>query len=651
MPFAPMVSPSIGLTLLKGVLHKHNIESEILYFSLNFAKEVGVSIYSKISVGLPSSHDMLGEWLFSHVLFGDTKSDDEFIGEILLGNNPEHNKAKYGNVKIPRQFIKQALNVKKKVSEFIDDCAEKVLCKNPSIVGFTSVFQQQLASLSLAKKIKERNNDIAICFGGANNEGIMGKEVIKKFPFVDYVVSGEGEDAFPWLVSRVIEGIPVTEYNGIISQKNSGSNNLLGQQYAKPFTVMDELPFVKYDDYFEQLRDLKLDKEFSPRLLFETSRGCWWGVKNHCTFCGLNGESMKQRTKSANRALEEFKFLLDTYPDYEISVVDNILDYNYFKDFIPSLIELRKSKKYDLFYETKANLTKEQLRMLKDSGITTIQPGIESFCKETLKIMRKGVSPIQNLQLLKWCRELGIKAEWNILHGFPNENMEEYNEVAELIPLISHFSPPNGSGPIRLDRFSPNFDQADSLGFKEIKPYPTYSYIYPFSDDSLFNLAYFFTYDYKNYSLDHEKISRFSAKIERWRRVHVESALFYSENETHLLVWDLRPIAKNAIYVLSDLSKDIYLLCDKAIRLNQCVQKIKEMAGNELISDEEIIAKLEFFIKNKLMLFLDDHYLSLAISDKVISNTKKVADKINKLITTAEDPGSTEVSLCEPVFA
>ena len=52
-----------------------------------------------------------------------------------------------------------------------------------------------------------------------------------------------------------------------------------------------------------------------PTLLFETSRGCWWGAKSHCTFCGLNGETMAFRSKSPRRALDELEQLGDALAD------------------------------------------------------------------------------------------------------------------------------------------------------------------------------------------------------------------------------------------------------------------------------------------------------------------------------------------------
>ena len=104
--------------------------------------------------------------------------------------------------------------------------------------------------------------------------------------------------------------------------------------------------------------------------------------------------------------------------------MDNILDLKYFKTLLPELA--RQGARVSLFYETKSNLKKDQVRLLRDAGVTMIQPGIESFSDEVLKLMKKGVSGLQNIQLLKWCKEIGVEPLWNFLLGFPGESPDEY---------------------------------------------------------------------------------------------------------------------------------------------------------------------------------------------------------------------------------
>ena len=184
----------------------------------------------------------------------------------------------------------------------------------------------------------------------------------------------------------------------------------------------------------------------------------------------ISAETMGYRSKSSERALEEILHLSEKYHYNQVHVVDCILDLKYFKDFLPKLAE--RTPKLDIFFEVKANLKKEQVRILRDAGVTTIQPGIESFSNSILQLMGKGVSALQNIQLLKWCKELGVTPSWNILWGFPGEDPLEYERMTNLIPYLTHLPAPQAAARMRLDRFSPNYEYAKSLGISKVKPHP-----------------------------------------------------------------------------------------------------------------------------------------------------------------------------------
>lgn len=67
---------------------------------------------------------------------------------------------------------------------------------------------------------------------------------------------------------------------------------------AEPVS-MDAVPVPSYFEFFERLAGTKhLQHVIEPQIPVETSRGCWWGEKHHCTFCGLNGLSMTSRNRS-----------------------------------------------------------------------------------------------------------------------------------------------------------------------------------------------------------------------------------------------------------------------------------------------------------------------------------------------------------------
>src|SRR5689334_21736757 len=94
------------------------------------------------------------------------------------------------------------------------------------------------------------------------------------------------------------------------------------------------------------------------------------------------------------------------------------------------------ARRYELVYETKSNLRKDEVELLAAAGVSELQPGIESFSTPVLERMGKGATRLLNVQVLKWCAELGVKVSWNLLYGFPGEDPREYEAMAELLPLL-----------------------------------------------------------------------------------------------------------------------------------------------------------------------------------------------------------------------
>lgn len=62
----------------------------------------------------------------------------------------------------------------------IDETTEKILSLDAKIVGLTSSFRQECASLAIMKKLKEINPSINTIIGGANCMGTAGIAVLKK---------------------------------------------------------------------------------------------------------------------------------------------------------------------------------------------------------------------------------------------------------------------------------------------------------------------------------------------------------------------------------------------------------------------------------------------------------------------------------------
>jgi ribosomal peptide maturation radical SAM protein 1 len=598
MPFHGYM-PSLGLSLLKSCLAAKNISSKILYFGLPFAERVGRDLYHVLANGYPRPMDLLGEWIFSTCLFD--RDNSEYIEEVLVRRSEIYSDIVDHTIEIPDGIFEKIREYQSIAPAFVAKCAAEVLRYSPKVVGIGSVFHQQMSSLSLAKRIKAFSPETLIVVGGGNCEGVMGAEMARQFPFVDAVVSGEAELVFPQIVQRHLQNKDFADLKGVYTSTNVTAAFLLNQfPSAEKSPNLDDLPYPDYDDFFEQRAETKFD--FGRQVLFESSRGCWWGERSHCTFCGISNEIMPYRSKSPQRAFEEISFLSEKYKSRKVHVVDCILDLKYFKDFLPKLAE--RNEKLDIFYEVKANLKKDQLRLLFDAGVTTIQPGIESFRNSLLQLMGKGVTALQNIQLLKWCKELGIRVSWNILWGFPGEDPQEYDRMTELIPYLTHLPAPQAACRIRLDRFSPNYEQAKQFGISKVKPHPAYFYLYPFPQEVVSNLAYFFDYDYSEERDVMSYTNDLWHEVKKWWDVEEGSDLFCLDNGSHLLIWDLRPVAIQPLTVLTGMQKVLYEKCQVA----QTSGELKRLSP-----EVDVQALLEPIVNRGLMIQDQNSYLSLAI--------------------------------------
>jgi hypothetical protein len=529
MPFADADRPSLQLGLLKVAVEKAGFPVRTLHASLDFASMVGMSAYRMLAA---HRGRQFGDWLFSVAAFGSDAPDP--AGSIL---------EEFRSELPPLDLLDLRCRV---VPAFLDALADDPVWQAARFVGFTSTFQQNVASFALARRLKERYPGIVTIFGGANFDGVMGAEYHRAFSCVDHFVSGPGETALPLLLG------------------------------GSPLPDISDVP--DFDEYFARAARLGILDRESVLLPFESSRGCWWGEKHHCTFCGLNGETMRYRSKPPEKVLAELDTLARRYRTFRFEAVDNILDPRYLTTVLPALT----SAGYDLFYEVKANLSRADLRLLARAGVRRLQPGLESLSSRVLRLMRKGVRAAQNVCLLKWARYYDIDVAWNLLWGFPGETADDYATQAAVIPSLAHLQPPGSADRIWLERFSPLF--ADAV---EPEPEPSYRYVYPPSVD-LSKAAYFFAWPSP---LDDTVYAGVRSAVGRWNdhwAAGDRPALTYRAIPGLLQIEDRRPAFPRGTYTFPDPVAAIYLACDERPRSVAAVAReagVPEKIGQDAIAE------------------------------------------------------------------
>jgi len=606
MPFGSVAIPSLALGLLKASLVAKGIPCDLRYFTFPYAKKIGIANYARMVEGYPSTQALSGEWIFSGALFGRNRvAESQYVEQILRGSHPEMaSRGPVDTTLIP--FLRKA---RREAAAFIEECYRSVDWARYRVVGFTVMFQQQLASLALAKLVKSRHPDIAILFGGPGCEDVMGHELLKQFPFVDRVVNGEAEEVLPPLVQAIMSGRPGPALPGVLSRAEISGGPAASRLMRTPVPGMDQLPIPDLREFFDQQQAHGLGKGMETILPFETSRGCWWGERAHCTFCGLNGQSMAFRSKSPDRALAELQGLVGTYGKRRIQVVDNILDQSYLETFLPKL----RDAKLDLwlFYEVKSNLNKLQLRILKESGIQAIQPGIESLSSEVLKLVKKGVTALQNIRLLKWCQEIGITVFWNILWGIPGEDPACYAEMESLVPALEHLTPPEMANTVRLDRFSPLFSRPEAHGVRSISVVPSYRWIYPFDEQALSNLAYYFSFE-ADYPKPLRNYTRgLGRRVAAWRSAYDKAALFFLRKDNQVFVADTRRCASEMLSRLGPAHAALLQFCSEGkTREEACRHLSSRFEMRESSAADAVVAQM---LDRRFVVPVDGRLLSVVV--------------------------------------
>jgi ribosomal peptide maturation radical SAM protein 1 len=487
-PFARLDLPHLGLHLLQACAQRAGFKVRVLYASMYLAREIGEPAYYAITESM--TPQLLGERIFARAAYGVP----------LLGHQAE---SKLGELELTVGIGSRACTVNHDLlrrlavhaEDWADRMARAIAALGCPIVGCSTMFEQTAASIALLRRVKQHAPETVTLLGGANCFGGMAEGVASLSPAVDYVFSSESEEAFPAFLAgarpagRIVQGQPCMD--------------------------LDALPVPDYSDYYRQQRAcMNPEPADLDRLLlsFESSRGCWWGQKHHCTFCGV--AVMRYRQKSPDRIIHELQTLLAAHPSRRIHATDDIMPHTYFKTLVPRLAEALPGA--TIFYEQKANLSLEKVVALRRAGISMVQPGIEALSSSLLKRMDKGILARQNIALLRYARVARVNLIWALLYGLPGDQREDYAHYPDLLPLLRHLEPPRTFMPVMLFRFSPYGKWPERYGVSGFRPAAVYSDILP-QEAEPSRIAYVFEGEYPSISSQApELVQSIQGEVRAW---------------------------------------------------------------------------------------------------------------------------------------
>jgi len=598
MPFAGISIPSIQLSVLEGYCRHHGVSIQTRNLYLKAAEIYGLQNYHALIY--PPNDSYTAQMVFSKYVF------------------PEH--WKKNETKIKEYYTAHATKNKETMLFSFEDYLQRTDVfyhwvldhldwRSFDIIGFTLNYGQLLPSLAVAKKIKELAPEKKIIFGGSRTVGELGMNVLRAFEYVDYIVSGEGEDALVRLASEPDNygSIPRLMYRAgddIIWNKTDDCRDL------------DSGPMPSYDQFYQELaatsEDIQQFFQYCGQLPVEISRGCWW---NHCTFCNLNIQHHCYREKSVDRIIQEITSLSERYQMMDFQLIGNTLPKNEYTVLFKKLKQLERD--YSFFVEARAGqLRSDEYKLMKDAGFRTIQTGIESFSPHYLRTMNKGVRVIDNIAALKFCKENKIKNSYNLIVNYPNEEPVDFEETKKIVQILKGYLDPPQLCELRVMFGSPIHRHPEQFNIKEFRNAPVDVLMYP---PEFLEKGFSFVYDFTQQKPTVKQ--PWDSLVEEWRNQRqtseleavkkqtvIDSLIFYFvDGGSFLKIYDRRDPQNIRIFMLNTLERAVFLSCVDVVSLPQIQERC---AG---VPEFKLVAILQSFEQNGLVFVEDEHYVSLPL--------------------------------------
>jgi radical SAM superfamily enzyme YgiQ (UPF0313 family) len=254
---------------------------------------------------------------------------------------------------------------------------------------------------------------------------VLGENIVKiavgnyatNYPFeclekinVDYVVVGEYEFSL----------LEFFKSNGKILPKNFVSRTK--KEYEMPDLVpLDLFPWPERDD--TPIYCYNEPSSYGKNVVMVSSRGC----RLKCSFCNVEaiyGRHM-YRTRNAKDVVDEMEYILKKYHPDEIYFDDDNMVSN--EEHVKAICNeiIRRGLKVRWLCMGDGLVDDETLELLAKAGCVTYKFGLEHLDEDVLKAIPKPLKKERSLQIIKKCKELGMKSYTCLMVGLPNSTFEK----------------------------------------------------------------------------------------------------------------------------------------------------------------------------------------------------------------------------------
>ena len=335
-------------------------------------------------------------------------------------------------------------------------------------------------------------------------------------PEVDLLHCGDADTSLPEVVSRIRSGEPMKGLRGMMWRDG---DEIIYEGRAANFTDLDAAPTPDFDEYFRMRTATRYEHHPAHRramLPIETARGCWYGMKNHCTFCGLNRAGMDFRAKKPERVLVMLKEL-SPLRGARLQRDRQHPRAGLHFDGCSARSPTRTPTYVCTTRSARSSQPRPSSARCGAGGLTSVQPGIESFSTHVLTLMRKNTTGMRQPRAAE-VDDL-LRHQQPVQHPLRLPRRDRPRTIARRPRCCAgsrHLQPPYAIARARPDRGSPMFEQPEAHAVHGLRPSACYRHIYPPSYD-LNRVSYFFEHD-TDRGLPRSSYSECISLVADWKR-------------------------------------------------------------------------------------------------------------------------------------
>ena len=266
----------------------------------------------------------------------------------------------------------------------------------------------------IASLLKRRSPQALVCLGGPAASPI-GRSILEAFPFVDFVVKGEGELTFADLLGTLHRD---QAPSGVLGLTWRDRDRVVDNPERALVDDLDDLPIPFFDGY---------EMDSGAALYLDVGRGCPFD----CSFCGTAPFwKRKYRMKSIDRILREMALVRDRYGRRHVNFSHDIFTCH--REWTHRFCERMSEAKLGMTWtcSTRTDLINENLLdAMATAGCTEIYYGIESGSQAAQSQIQKNLDLDRAREIVRSTAAAGIYPITGFIVGYPTETFETLGDT------------------------------------------------------------------------------------------------------------------------------------------------------------------------------------------------------------------------------